>query len=228
MTQFTAVEDKTNEFKRIWSDSAFQDMAAFANHQGGVVWIGINDTGQVVGGQFPDSEIQAIANRTADLLKITPSMEIRELDGKKVLCISVERSEVLITYKGVHYVRVGSTSQRMTEGQIRARVLQTSNQSWDALPSPWGMDAVSKELVEEFLALASASGRLPGKSSSDVRSVLRKLNLLQGDRLTNAAVLLFTAEPQQLFYEAQVQIARIGNQGKIRNPQVITGSLGAT
>jgi ATP-dependent DNA helicase RecG len=225
MSKVTVVEDEHNDFKKIWSDKAFEDMTAFANHRGGVVWVGVDDTGQVVGGEFPDKEIQHIANLIVNLLKIIPSMELQEIDGKRVLCISIERSEVLISYKGIYYVRVGSTNQRMIDGQIRTRVLQTMNKLWDELPSPWRIEAVSKELVERFLKLAGESGRLNLMNKTDVQSVLHNLNLIQDDRLTNAAVLLFTHEPQRLFHEARIQIARFDNRGNIGNPQVISGSL---
>lgn len=42
-------ENQNIEYKRIWQDDNLKSICAFANSQGGVMYIGIDDDGQVLG-----------------------------------------------------------------------------------------------------------------------------------------------------------------------------------
>ena len=46
MTKLTTQETDAVEFKERWTDSALEALAAFANHKGGTVYMGIADDGQ--------------------------------------------------------------------------------------------------------------------------------------------------------------------------------------
>lgn len=49
-------EGETLEFKCQWTDRALEDLAAFANTDGGTLWIGIQNDGEVVSAQADDRE----------------------------------------------------------------------------------------------------------------------------------------------------------------------------
>lgn len=42
-------EDQHTEFKRLWKDEFFREICAFANTQGGTLYIGVEDDGTIVG-----------------------------------------------------------------------------------------------------------------------------------------------------------------------------------
>ena len=42
-------EDQHTEFKRIWKDDYLKELCAFANSQGGVLYIGVKDDGSICG-----------------------------------------------------------------------------------------------------------------------------------------------------------------------------------
>ncbi len=110
MPKIDVQEDERNEFKEQWVDRALEDMAAFANHKGGDVWIGVQDNGEIVGFTCTDKENQKIVNQIITLLTIRPSIQSEEIEGKPVLHISVPQQKGLIAYKGRYYTRVGSTN----------------------------------------------------------------------------------------------------------------------
>lgn len=199
-------EDDQQEFKEVWTPKALEDLAAFANHRGGTLWIGVRDDGTIVGCQLSDADYQQIVNQLVDVLGMRPVVRREILDGVEVISITATPAGIPVTYKGRYYTRVGSTNRTMASDQLSRRFLETSGQTWDALLSPWGTDTIDKRLVERFVRLAQA--RLPMASGDDIARVLQNLQLLREDRLTNAAVLLFTAEPQRLFTLAQVRIGR--------------------
>jgi len=67
MPKIDVQEDERNEFKEKWVDRALEDMAAFANHKGGEVWIGIRDDGEIIGFSCNDKENQKIVNQIITL-----------------------------------------------------------------------------------------------------------------------------------------------------------------
>ena len=118
------------EYKRTLTDSFEKEVAAFLNsNEGGIIYIGINDNGQVVGCDKAD-EIQL---KIKDRLKynISPSclglfeVVLESIDNKKVIKILVASGRETPYYikkygmssKGC-YIRVGSSSEPMTQEMI--------------------------------------------------------------------------------------------------------------
>ena len=223
MPKIDVQENERNEFKKIWVDEVLKDMAAFANHKGGEVWIGVQDDGEIIGFTCTDKENQKIVNQIITLLTIRPSIQSEEIKGKPVLHISVPPQQGLISYKGRYYTRVGSTNQQLSSEQMAQRVLQMSGQTWDATLTPWGLDSIDAHQMERFLRLAK--DRLPlAKSDEGAAGTLQKLNLVRDGKLTAAAALLLTAEPQRLFHEAKIMLGRFqGNT--ILDSHILAGSL---
>jgi ATP-dependent DNA helicase RecG len=217
-------EDEQHEFKLKWTDRALEDIAAFSNDKGGILYIGIRDNGEIVGYALDDKEYQKIANEVVTLLSTHPSIEPITMHGVAILRITVNPTQRLISYKGRYYTRVGSTNRDMTEEEMTSRLHQQEGKGWDAQLTQLGIDAIDNTLIDRFRE--SAQGRLPYIQSSS-KYILEKLNLLQQDRLTNAAVLLFTSNPQTLFPQAEIQIARFqGDTGtNILDSAILSGSL---
>ena len=60
MPKFEQPESQRLEFKRQWTDRALEDLAAFANTNGGTLLIGIREDGEIVGTQADDKELSAL------------------------------------------------------------------------------------------------------------------------------------------------------------------------
>lgn len=201
-------ESETIEFKESWGEAALESVAAFANHNGGSVWLGIRDDGTTKGADDGDSTIQKISDQAVDRLGLRPSIQARTRDGKPVLEIIVQPSDDLVTCRGRYLTRVGSTNREMTPEQVVRHLLQRSGTTWDGLAVPRDTPAglIKREAVRTFLALAHA--RLPGlQADESIDRVLANLDLTIEDHPRRAAVLLF-GEPQRLFPAARVRVAR--------------------
>ena len=197
-------ESETLEFKREWTDRALQDLAAFANTEGGRLLLGIRDDGEVVGMSADDKEIQRMTNIIAAQLGITPSVRTVEIEGRPVVEIRVEPSPGLVPCGGRYLRRVGTTNRDFRPDQLARHILERSGHSWDALASGWTLDEVDPETVNRFARLARS--RLPQLDSSSMEQTLENLQLLESGKLKNAGVLLFGKEPQRLFPLVQVRI----------------------
>ncbi|GIV25139.1 MAG: ATP-dependent DNA helicase [Bacteroidia bacterium] len=213
MTAQMPTESQTIEWKREWTERALEDLAAFANTDGGTLWIGIQDDGTVVGAQADDREIQRITNQIAAHLGITPSVEIVSLQGRPVIRITVEPAARLVAYRGRYLRRVGSTNRDFAQDELARQVMQRLGLHWDGLVSEWGPQYLDEEALRHFARLAR--DRLPFIDPQHPQATLQNLGLIREGKLTNAAVLLFAQNPQRLFPLAQVRI------GLFRDNQIL-------
>jgi len=204
MPKIDAPEGQTLEFKRQWTDRALEDLAAFANTDGGTLLLGIRDDGEIVGARADDRELQRMANLIAAHLGITPSIRVLEMQRLPVVEIRSEPAPGLVPYNGRYLRRVGTTNRDFSPNELARHILTRSGRSWDSLPSEWTLEEIDPEALRRFALLARA--RLPYFDPSHPEQSLRNLDLLEGERLKNAGVLLFGKRPQRLFPQAQVRI----------------------
>ena len=88
-------ESKTTEFKREYTDDLKYAVVAFANTDGGKIYIGINDDGSVQGVQNADGTMLRITNMIRDVVRPDVTMftecVTEEMDGKTVIVLNVQR-----------------------------------------------------------------------------------------------------------------------------------------
>ena len=124
-------ESNRLEYKRELTDTLEKEVVAFLNyHEGGVIYIGIDDkTGETVGVENIDQIQLKIKNRIRD--SITPSVMglfdviAEELDNKdiiKIIVASGSKKPYYLTKKGMSskgcFIRVGSASDPMPPDMI--------------------------------------------------------------------------------------------------------------
>ena len=216
-------EDETHEFKERWTDESLKDLAAFANGRGGILFVGVRDDGVITGAPAHDAEIQRIANVITSRLGLTPSIRVTESNGHTVIAVEVEPNRGTVSYQGRYLRRVGSTNRDFTMEELARHLLERSGQTWDSLPSNWTPDQVDPEALAYFARLARP--RLPHIDTANGEQLLRNLNLIKEDRLTNAGVLLFGLQPQQLFATAQLRIGLFRSAIHILDSHDFAGTL---
>jgi ATP-dependent DNA helicase RecG len=216
-------EDETHEFKERWTDEALKDLTAFANGRGGTLFVGVRDDGMITGAPAHDAEIQRIANVITSRLGLTPSIRVTESDSHTIIVVEVEPNRGTVSYQGRYLRRVGSTNRDFTMEELARHLLERSGRTWDSLPSIWTPDQVDPEALAYFARLARP--RLPHVDAANAEQLLRNLNLIKEDRLTNAGVLLFGQRPQQLFATAQLRIGLFRSIIHILDSHDFTGTL---
>ena len=188
------------------------EIAAFANAEGGVLLFGVTDAGQVQGMTRPqlDALERLVVEICAD--SIHPQIEAdtyrHDLDGRMVLAVSVAAGYALHTSPGGSYRRVGSSKRRLTSDQA-LRLAQRRGQSsflwFDERPVPdTGFATLSESLWKPLLSASAAA---------EPEQALRNLRLLTSDendavRATVAGVLLCANEPENRFPNAVVAATR--------------------
>jgi ATP-dependent DNA helicase RecG len=218
-------ESETTEFKQAWTHDCLKTLAAFANTRGGTLLIGVNDAGQVLGWNGTDADQQAIATRIGNKLPIQPSLAVAEEEGQRILVLRADVAHgIAVPYESRYYRRVGCTTQEVPAAQLGQFLLERTGQSWDSLPSGASLDEIGEQAVRGFCRRAKA--RLPNlRDEEPVAAVLQKLGLLNEDKPTNAAVLLFGTDPQRRFISANVHMGRFKDGTTILDDKMFGGTL---
>ena len=76
-------ENQHIEYKESWRDEYLKWICGFANADGGVLHIGRNDKGVVVGVPNAAKLLEDIPNKVRDILGIMVGVNLREEDGKE-------------------------------------------------------------------------------------------------------------------------------------------------
>ena len=136
------IEDKNTEFKREYVDDIKKALVAFANTDGGVVYIGIADDGSVIGVNDVDAAMLQVSNVIRDAIKpdITMFCEItaETIQVKQVVKITVNRGTARPYYlaaKGIRpegvYIRQGAASVPASESAILSMIRDTAGDSYE-------------------------------------------------------------------------------------------------
>ncbi|MCY4519247.1 MAG: winged helix-turn-helix transcriptional regulator [Caldilineaceae bacterium] len=201
-------ETQDIEWKASWRDEYLKWICGFANAQGGILEIGRNDRGEVIGVNDVHRLLAEIPNKVLSLLGIVVEVNLKSESGLEYLEILVEPHPNPISYRGRFHYRSGSTKQVLEGPALTRLLLQKHGRTWDDVPLP-GIDPKSLDgrVVADFRRRGAESERLPREilGESD-EAVLEKLQLREAGFLKRAAVLLFHPAPHRFIMEAFLKI----------------------
>ncbi|MDE0102654.1 MAG: ATP-binding protein [Gemmatimonadota bacterium] len=120
-------ESQNIEWKRSWRDEHLKWICGFANAQGGVLEIGKDDRGEVVGVREVLRLLEEIPNKVQSLLGIVVDVNLKSDSGREYLEIVVEPHTNPISYKGqFHYRRQHeAVAQRCRAEPVPAPAIRT-------------------------------------------------------------------------------------------------------
>ena len=217
------------EWKASWRDDHLKSVCAFANADGGVLEIGRDDEGAVVGIGVRERRrlLEELPNKLRDLLGIVAAMGVEEADGVHYLRIVVEPYPVAISYRGIYYQRSGSTNQMLRGPALDRFLLGKTGRCWDGMPDPRvALDDLDPAAIAGFRKRAGKEGRLAENLlDEDDAGLIEKLRLTDGDYLTKAAVLLFDRDPERFVAGVHVKVGYFANEWDVRFHDVISGDL---
>lgn len=207
------IEDQSTEFKETWRDEYLRTICAFANTDGGILYLGIDDKGKSVGLKNIDKLLEDLPNKIINSLGIVPEIMIENPDGKQILSVVIRKSLHPVSYHGVFYTRSGSTTQELKGYPLQQFILKANNITWDAVSIPDArFEELDDRLIRYFIGKAIEKNRLSIDAGfSEPYDVLKKLDLITGDnQLTRAAVLLFAKRPVKYIRGVAFKVGKFG------------------
>lgn len=220
-------ETQRIEWKESWRDECVKWLCGFANANGGVLVIGRDNEGKAVGVSHAGKLMEDLPNKIRDVLGIMADVRLVKTAGKELVEIRVEPYPSPISYKGVYYIRSGSTTQELKGAALEQFLLKKRGRHWDDAPEPsFTARSCSAAALRLFKAGASQSGRMDRSVLRDSREViLGNLELTEKHGLKRAACLLFSPRPEQYVSGAWIKIGFFVTDDDLRYQDEVHGSL---
>ena len=204
-------EQQNIEYKSSWHDDYLKWVCGFANAQGGVIFIGKDDNGQVLGVDDYKRLMDDIHNKIRNAMGITVEVNLQEENNLYFIEIITYPYSVPISLRGRYYYRSGSTKQELTGASLNEFLLRKSGKTWDDVIEPRATyDDIDENTIKIFIQDAEKSGRLPESGELSIPQLLDKLRLSENGQLKRGAVILFGKEPSRFYPNLSVKIGRFG------------------
>ncbi|MBP7369462.1 MAG: putative DNA binding domain-containing protein [Paludibacteraceae bacterium] len=218
-------EQQNIEFKSQWTDNILKTVCAFANTNGGTIYIGIDDNGNPVELKNIKKLMEDIPNKIKNTIGIVPKVNLVERGGKQLIEVNIESYKYPVSYKGAFYKRSGSTNTELAGTELTQFLLQKSGLVWDQSVEPMAtLDDINLDTLDHFKRLSQK--RLSSISTEDnPELLLEKLNLLRNGKLKRAAILLFGKNPRKFFITSYLQIGRFISESEVISSDIIDGNL---
>lgn len=204
-------EKQNIAYKSSWHDDYLKWICGFANAQGGKIFIGLNDAGEVVGVGNHKELMESVPNKIHDFLGILAEVNLDQADGRYFIEIIVPPYSVPISLRGRYYYRSGSTKQELTGAALNDFLLRKSGKTWDDVIEPRAsFEDINEKTVATFLQASERAGRLPVNEGLPLPDLFEKLRLTENGQLKRAAVILFGKDPGKFYPNTFVKIGRFG------------------
>ncbi len=205
------IEHEYIEFKLIWKDEYLKHICGFANSNGGVINIGINDNGEIVGVNNAKKLLEDIPNKIINNLGIYPRIKIYTKNSLQYISINIDKNEEPISYKSKFYIRSGSTTQELKGIKLQEFLLKKQNLSWDDIGIPCAkFEDIDINTVNSFIEKAILANRISSEAKSyNIQTLFENLNLVdKSGYIKRAALLAFAKNPIKFFTTASFKIGR--------------------
>lgn len=216
------IETKTIEFKREYMDDIKYAVVAFANTDGGKIYVGVNDDGSIHGVENTDETMLRLTNMIRDSIRPDVTMftecTVEAMEGKAVVVLTVQRGTARPYYlagKGIRpegvYVRQSASSVPASETAILNMIKETSGDRYEDARS------INQQLTFEKAESYFAKRNLPLGDQQK-----RTLNIIGSDgTYTNLGMLL----SDQCVHTIKLAVFDGSKKSVFRDRKELSGSL---
>lgn len=187
-------ESETVELKEIYTSDLKKEIISFANTNGGTIYIGVRDSGEIIGVDNADFVMQQISNSLRDSIRPDVSMftniELLQEDKKFLIKLTVSqgtKKPYYLSDKGLKptgvYVRSGTTSAPASEDAIRMMIKITDGDSFEtnrSLIQELTFNRLEEELQKRGLEFTEVQMKNLGILSSE--DIYTNMGLLVSDQ----------------------------------------------
>lgn len=215
-------ETETVELKSIVMDDLKKEIIAFANCDGGTLYVGVADDGTVLGVENADECALQISNMMRDAVKPDVTMfihyETLDCEGKAVVAVNIQRGTnrpYYLAKKGLRpegvYVRQGYSSVPATDTAIRQMIKETDGDSFENMRS-----------INQALTFETTKKEFEKRNIAFGQPQMQTLKLVSADGIyTNLGLLL----SEQCPHTIKAAVFEGTNQNVFKDRREFSGSL---
>lgn len=220
-------EQQNIEYKSTWHEDYLKWVCGFANAQGGVIFIGKDDNGNVVGVEDFKKLMDDIPNKIRNSMGIIAEVNLHQEDEKHFIEIVTAPYTVPISLRGRYYYRSGSTKQELTGNSLNEFLLKKSGKTWDSIPvAEVSVNELKQETFDFFRRKAMKSRRLAEENLNDNNELLlENLKLTDNEQIKRAGVLLFHPDPEMYITGAFIKIGYFATESELLFQDEVHGNL---
>ena len=216
-------ESHTLEFKKSTTQlkPAFETLCGFLNAHGGIVLIGVNDGGKIIGQDVTDATRRSIAH---ELSKIEPAAHVAvnyiAVGGDKEVIVfqTLDNEFGPYVYDRRPYVRSQSTTSEMTQVQYKHLIVKSGQHkhAWDeTIAKEYKISDLDHEEVRRTILQGVNSSRITQEAVTEsIPDILNRLKLTKDGRLKHAAVALFAKDVEGEYPQLHIRMARFNGLTK--------------
>lgn len=215
-------ESETVELKEVVVDDIKKEIIAFANCDGGKLYIGVRDDGTVIGLDNADSVSLQISNMVRDAIKpdITMFLHYETIveNGKNIVVVDIQRGTdrpYYLAKKGMRpegvYVRQGYSSVPATDTAIRRMIKETDGDRFEAM-----------RCLNQDLTFEATKKEFELRKTDFGPQQMRTLKLIDQDGLYSNLALLLS---DQCVHTIKVAVFQGTDQTIFKDRREFTGSL---
>jgi ATP-dependent DNA helicase RecG len=216
-------ESETVEFKATLDQAAIETLGAFANTKGGHVFVGVADSGKIVGVQLGNETIPQWLNQIKmnTYPTLIPDVATATIDQRSVVIFMIDEFPIKpVAVRGKYFKRVENSNHQLSPSEISNLHLQSLQLSWDSYPAhDAALDDLDVVKIEKFISKVNAAGRF--MLGGSWQESLEKLDLIRENTPANAAKLLFTKELKQY----SIHVGRFKTPSMIIDDKMIKDTL---
>lgn len=198
-------EDSRHQFKETIADAKklAAEMVAFSNSKGGLIVIGVNDKGELIGQSSLEigKVNQLISNASTNNVKpaINVITENIEIENKKLILVYVEEgiNKPYCDNNGAFWIKSGADKRKVTSPEELQRLFQTSRKIYadEILIEESSINDLNKEKFEEYFQKTFNQDLSEIKIPLD--RLLENLQLARKGKLNQAGLLIFGKKPEK-------------------------------
>lgn len=206
-------ESQGLEFKSSLSriNEIIESIAALSSAKGGRILIGISRLGKILGVQIGKDTIERLANKIRDNTepKTYPEITIDEIDSKKIIIIEVKEAiDKPVLAFGRAFKRVGKSTLKLSKDEYERIIVEKRKVPFDSLICEEAtIDDINWDFVESFF-VPKYEILSETKLAGGPEDLLEALGCIKNNKPTNAGILLFGEDPQKVFMNAFIALAR--------------------
>ncbi len=212
------------EFKAFRGAISVKELAktlcAFANTDGGNVYIGVTDNRQIEGVRITPLLLDNIQNTAREVCIPPVPITLSEITvtGKKVLKLTVEKSGHLHSVSsGQTYIRVGTQDKRILGEELLRLAESKSQVSFEENCLDAGIEVIDLTALDEYYTARKSVSAILGNLTNE--DLLIKIGLAKRDketyRIKAGAFILFGKEHDQTLLQRDFTFVKYDVEGKM-------------
>jgi ATP-dependent DNA helicase RecG len=215
-------ESESVEYKLTVIDDIKKSVVAFANSGGGALYIGVDNSGTIIGLANADADMLTINNMLRDGIKPDVTLfahcRVEQFENRKIILIDIQRGTDRPYYlvdKGIRpegvFVRHGAASVPSTDTAIRKMIRETDGDSYEKLRS-----------TEQNLTFSSAKSEFAKRKIQFGASQMATLGMANVNKIYTNLALLFS---DQCVHTIKTAIFQDATQQSFKDRREFGGSL---